>query len=105
MSYAAFSQEKTSRALFRRSGAGTGRQGPWTFGRRRIAHPASIALFLIFCNHLLSDPSRFGRPDPKRVLQRKRRRLLAPGEKLVIIGVGDQVAILAVGETGALHCH
>jgi hypothetical protein len=65
MSYAAFSQEKKSRALFRRSGAGTGRQGPWTFRRRRIAHPASIALFLIFCNHLLSDPSRFGRPDPK----------------------------------------
>jgi hypothetical protein len=27
-----------------------------------IAHPASLALVLIFCNRLLSDPSHFGRP-------------------------------------------
>ena len=55
---------------------------------------------------LPSDPRFSAAPIQKqRVLRRKRRRFLAAGEKLVIIGVGDQVAILAVGETGALHCH
>ena len=57
MSYMDFSREKNSRALFRGSSAGTGPRAPWAFRRRRIAHPSSLALFLVFRNRLY--PIRF----------------------------------------------
>jgi hypothetical protein len=62
MSYDDFSREKNSRALLHGKSTGTGSRGPWAFRRRRIAHPASLVLFLIFCNGLLRSASSSAAP-------------------------------------------